>query len=224
MFAAGPHLEEDCWSHVKLQGRLLPGQACVTRAGKLPCKKVIHAVGPRWSGGNANEENILAMAVDSSLTAADEASLKSIAMPSISTGIFGFPLHKATDIIVEAVKSYFVDTSSTTVREVFFIDSDPRAVASLENKLKSIQVDGPQERPENRRGRRVVEGQQRPRSPQNWEPTPNTSQRGIFRIIYCFCSPSIFCFILLGYLNHLIHTANVSHILALWRHVVKLSN
>src|SRR6218665_1907909 len=109
--------------------------ACVTRAGKLPCKKVIHAVGPRWSGGHKDEENTLAMAVDSSLNAADEEGLKSIAMPSTSTGTFGFPLDRATDIIAAAFKSYLVENSSTTVREVFFIDNDPRTVASLEAKL-----------------------------------------------------------------------------------------
>lgn len=129
----------------------MPGQACVTRAGKLPCKKVIHAVGPRWSGGHKHEETTLAMTVDSSLDAADEEGLKSIAMPSISPGIFLFPIDRATDIIVDAVKSYLVENSSTTVREVFFIDNDPRAVASLERKLKSIEAEGSLKLPEAKR-------------------------------------------------------------------------
>ena len=186
--AAGPDLEEDCLSRIKLEGRLLPGQACMTRAGKLPCKKVIHAVGPRWNGGKKDEESTLAVAVESSLSAADKEGLKSIAMPSISTGIFNFPLDLATDIIVDAVKNYLVENSSTTVREVFFIDNDLRAVASLDKKLRTIQVDGP--RDEAKKGRRMVAGPQDNRpsqdyslpqdysSSQNQRPPPNTNQRG----------------------------------------------
>ena len=164
----------------------MPGEACVTRAGKLPCKKVIHTVGPRWTGGYNDEENILAVAVESSLSAADEEGLKSIAMPSISTGIFGFPLDRATDIIVDAAKNYLVDNSSTTVREVYFIDNDPRAVASLENKLTTIKVDGPQESPEGKKSGRVVGPTLGSYTPQqNREPPPNISQRGIYPV---FCN------------------------------------
>lgn len=125
-------------SHVKLKGNLLPGQACITRAGRLPCKRVIHIVGPRWKGGNAYEDKILQAAVLSALKIGEEEGLRSIAMPLVSTGIFGYPLFKAVDIIVDVVMQYFSDNQSTTLREVFFIDNDRAAVESIERKLRSI--------------------------------------------------------------------------------------
>ena len=75
------------------------GSAVITRAGKLSCNAVIHTVGPRI--GEGDEDNKLLRAVQSSLTLAAEKGFKSISIPAISSGIFGFPKDKCAKILVE---------------------------------------------------------------------------------------------------------------------------
>lgn len=156
IFAAGPELEDDCMARTKFKGPLLPGEAYVTRAGKLPCKKVIHAVGLGCNGGFSNVERILAMAVDSSLNAADKEGLMSIAFPLINTGIVGLSLDRRTDIIVETVKSYFENNSTTAVSRVLIVANDPLDIANLESKLRTIHVESLSELQRNKGGRIVI--------------------------------------------------------------------
>jgi O-acetyl-ADP-ribose deacetylase len=92
--AAGPGLLEEC----RTLGGALPGEAKLTAGYGLPARHVIHAVGPIWRGGDANEDATLASAYRRSLELAAEGALDSIAFPSISTGIYGFPLERATRI------------------------------------------------------------------------------------------------------------------------------
>lgn len=80
------------------------GSAGVTRAGDLRCAYVIHAVGPRWSGGSAHEPELLAGAYRSSLELAQRIGCRSVAFPSISTGIFGYPLRPAAKIAIGSVR------------------------------------------------------------------------------------------------------------------------
>lgn len=181
MFLAGRKLDEDCMARIKIRGRLLPGQVCITRAGKLACKKVIHAVGPRWNRLNAGEENVLAMLVDSSLRAAEDEGLESIALPSVSTGIFGFPVDRAADVIMDAVRRYFYTNTSTTVRDVFLIDNDLGAVSSLERKLRTLQIEILSQSPEARgAGDNVIGRSQEHRPQYNQVPPPYNSQGGIY--------------------------------------------
>jgi O-acetyl-ADP-ribose deacetylase (regulator of RNase III) len=80
------------------------GEAVVTRAGRLPCRHVIHAVGPRW--GSGDEETLLRSAVRASLERAVEVEARSIAVPAISTGIFGYPKEAGTRTIVDETRSW----------------------------------------------------------------------------------------------------------------------
>ncbi len=97
------------------------GKAAITTAGKLPAKYVIHAVGPRW--GEGDEDNKLRSAVRSALELATEKGLKSIALPAISSGIFGFPKPRATKIIFETVVE-FLKNQETSLEEVRFTNID----------------------------------------------------------------------------------------------------
>ena len=92
--AAGPRLLEA----TRTLGGTPPGTAKRTAGYDLPARHVIHAVGPIWRGGTAAEDTTLEGAYRASLEIAAEAALESIAFPSISTGIFGFPLDRATRI------------------------------------------------------------------------------------------------------------------------------
>ena len=80
------------------------GSAVITTGGNLPAKHVIHTVGPIWRGGNAGEPNLLASCYRESLSLALENGIKTIAFPSISTGIYGYPIDRAADTALNAVK------------------------------------------------------------------------------------------------------------------------
>jgi O-acetyl-ADP-ribose deacetylase (regulator of RNase III) len=100
--AAGPELDIEC----RWLGGIRTGQAVATAAGKLNAKAVIHAVGPVWQGGAMGEDKLLASAYRSSLTIAEERGLSSVAFPSISTGIFGYPTDRAATVAVGTVAAY----------------------------------------------------------------------------------------------------------------------
>ncbi|NXC88526.1 PAR14 polymerase, partial [Cercotrichas coryphoeus] len=103
--AAGPALQQECDELVRKRGNLQPGHAVITGAGNLPCKNVIHAVGPRWNEKESQKCMwVLKMTVKKCLLLADEYNHCSIALPAISGGIFGFPPQICADSIVSSVK------------------------------------------------------------------------------------------------------------------------
>ena len=100
--AAGPELLVECRS---LNG-CPTGEAKITKGYKLPAKHVIHTVGPIWRGGDNNEEKLLANCYKNSLRLASENNIKSIAFPSISTGVYGYPIELASRIALAEIKSF----------------------------------------------------------------------------------------------------------------------
>ncbi|HTX92680.1 MAG TPA: macro domain-containing protein [Anaerolineales bacterium] len=110
--------ESDEW--VEAHGPVSHAAPAWTSGGSLPCRYVIHAVGPVW--GDGNEDAKLAAAVSGSLDVADGLKLASIALPAISTGIYGFPRERAGRVILAAVVDYFAKRASglRLVRVVLF--------------------------------------------------------------------------------------------------------
>lgn len=117
--AAGPELLEE----TRNIGGCPTGEARVSKGYRLPAKWVIHTVGPVWKGGKKNEENLLARCYRNSLEAAQELGVKTIAFPSISTGAYGFPLERATEIAMEEAKR-FLETSKPLTKVVFVCFGD----------------------------------------------------------------------------------------------------
>ena len=107
------------------------GEARITPGFRLPARFVIHAVGPVWQGGRSGEAELLASAYRNSLRLAGEHRLASIAFPAISTGIFGYPLDKATHVAVAAVRAEAA--APGTLREVTFACFNDEALAAYES-------------------------------------------------------------------------------------------
>lgn len=100
--AAGPELAEAC----KRIGGCPTGEARATDAFKLKAKRVFHAAGPVWEGGGRDEIGLLASCYRTCLKMAVQEGLTSIAFPAISTGVYGFPLAKATEIAVATTRAF----------------------------------------------------------------------------------------------------------------------
>jgi O-acetyl-ADP-ribose deacetylase (regulator of RNase III) len=99
--AAGPELLAEC----RTLGGARTGEAKITRGYRLPSRHVIHAVGPVWHGGERGEDERLASCYRESLRLAAEHGLASIAFPAISTGVYGFPIERATRIAMREVRA-----------------------------------------------------------------------------------------------------------------------
>jgi O-acetyl-ADP-ribose deacetylase (regulator of RNase III) len=108
--AAGPELAAAC----ERLGPCPTGQARLTPGFRLPARFVIHAVGPVWRGGGAGEDDLLASAYRASLALAREHGVESIAFPAISTGVYGYPLRRATAIAVATVRAELAISGSVT--------------------------------------------------------------------------------------------------------------
>jgi O-acetyl-ADP-ribose deacetylase (regulator of RNase III) len=112
----GPAIQQESDEWIREHGRVSHTHPAWTSGGLLPAKYVIHAVGPIW--GEGDEDAKLREAVSGSLRLADELELESIAMPAISTGIFGFPKKRAASIILSAVEEYLQGNPNTSLKVV----------------------------------------------------------------------------------------------------------
>ncbi len=121
--AGGPQILEACRQIRNRQGGCPTGEAVITTAGRLPAKYVIHTVGPVWQGGNKGESELLASAYLNSLRLAMENKCQSIAFPNISTGVYGFPLAKAAQVVHQTV-SGFLNNNPAALRTVIFVCFD----------------------------------------------------------------------------------------------------
>ena len=113
--AAGPEMVQEC----RLLHGCKTGQAKITKGYRLPARHVIHTVGPVWNGGQLNEDELLANCYRNSLALAEKHGLTSIAFPAISTGIYHFPIERATRIALEETRRFL--SGNTTVEKVIFV-------------------------------------------------------------------------------------------------------
>ncbi len=113
--AAGPELLKEC----RILGGCKTGEAKITAAYKLPCKYVIHTVGPVWYGGKNNEAEALKNCYINPLKLAEKYSCTSIAFPCISTGVYRFPKQKAAEIALNTVKEFLPNLQN--IKEIIFV-------------------------------------------------------------------------------------------------------
>jgi len=142
----GPEIQTESDAWVQKNGPVSHAEPAWTSGGRLPCRYVIHAVGPVWDDAleaNAGRDEAspralsradakLGAAVTGSLRVADELGLLSISLPAISTGIFGFPKERAAGIIIKAIQNYFEAKSNSSIKTVRLVLSDISTVAAFQ--------------------------------------------------------------------------------------------
>ncbi|KAK2838175.1 hypothetical protein Q5P01_015387 [Channa striata] len=131
--AAGPQLQKVSDDYVSKNGRLRPGDAITTDAFDLPCKFVVHAVGPRFSDFDKRTSvSRLKLAVKESLKQAEMNNCSTIALPAISSGVFGFPVDLCAATIAEAVREYCDSPHSLrTLTEIHLVDNNDNTISVL---------------------------------------------------------------------------------------------
>ncbi|UOK41258.1 MULTISPECIES: O-acetyl-ADP-ribose deacetylase [Flavobacterium] len=134
--AGGNTILEECKKIVAKQGGCETGQAVITTAGNLPAQYVIHTVGPIWYGGNNNERERLADCYINSLKLAVENNCKSVAFPSISTGVYRFPKEEAAKIAVKTVSEFL--SNHIEIEKVLFVCFDDENEVLISKELHKM--------------------------------------------------------------------------------------
>ena len=142
--AGGKEIQDDCNNYVKSNGLVLEGHVMVSTPGRLACKKIVHAVGPIWGsktnrmvqdGEETKQERSLKFAVTNSLREAME--YKSIAIPGISSGIFGFPRDLCAKVILDAVIDFCDENPMCRLLDIRLINIDTPTVKAFEEEMKT---------------------------------------------------------------------------------------
>lgn len=131
----GPIIQKESDEWVKKHGPVKTGSCAITSGGNLKAKFVIHAVGPVYDGTPRSAE-LLASAVRCSLKMADEYNIKSIALPAISTGIFGYPMEEASEVILKTILDYL--NGDTKLERVIVCLYGDQAFEIFRNKLTEL--------------------------------------------------------------------------------------
>ncbi len=124
--AGGPEIMKECDAIRARQGGCPTGQAVITTAGRLQARYVVHTVGPIWQGGDRGEPDLLRSAYHSSLELAASRGARTIAFPSISTGVYGYPIEKAAPIALGTAREYALAHPSAfdEIRFILFTAAD----------------------------------------------------------------------------------------------------
>jgi len=133
----GPEIQAESDAWVRQNGPAKHDKAALTGAGRLPCKFIIHAVGPMW--GSGDEDAKLRAAYTAALQVADAQNFTSVAFPSISTGIFGFPVQRAAPLAVQTVIDFCTTHPTCALREIRFTMIDAPTVEVFKREFERRQ-------------------------------------------------------------------------------------
>jgi O-acetyl-ADP-ribose deacetylase (regulator of RNase III) len=140
--SGGPEILDACKEIVAHQGSLATGAAVITAAGRLKARFVIHTVGPVWQGGASGEAELLARCYRSCLALARQRELSTVALPSISTGAYGYPLRQASRIAIDTVTHELAEhpAALSLVRFVLFDETTLGAYMDALTRLRTVEI------------------------------------------------------------------------------------
>jgi O-acetyl-ADP-ribose deacetylase (regulator of RNase III) len=133
----GPSLRLELDEILARDGKCPAGSAVATTAGNLPAKYVFHAVGPVYKDGNSGEPDLLASAYRACLNLGEERKVDYLSLPSISTGVYGYPVREASRIAVQTVVDH-LNNSTGSLRKVVFVLFDAKTLSEYRDSLDSI--------------------------------------------------------------------------------------
>ena len=130
----GPSIQEESDKHTRRDGKLSDGDAIMMKeVGELPCKRLIHAVGPRWNGGSSKEEAFLKRACLEALKLSR--SFKTVSFPAISSGVFGFPINKCATCMIKAFVEYSKNDALSSLHEITIVVRDQYAIDAFTTEM-----------------------------------------------------------------------------------------
>jgi len=130
----GPIIQEESNRHIRREGKLSDGDAIMTtKVGKLPCNRLVHAVGPKWNGGLYNEEAFLKRACLESLKLAGN--FKTVSFPAISSGVYGFPISKCAACMIKAFVEYSARNALSALHEIIIVLRDRSPVGAFSHEM-----------------------------------------------------------------------------------------
>ena len=131
----GPIIQEESNRYTRREGKLSDGDAIMTKeVGELPCKRLIHAVGPRWNSGSSKEEAFLRRACLEALKLAR--SFKTVSFPAISSGVFGFPINKCATCMIRVFMEYSTSDALSSLHEITIVVRDQSAISAFISEMR----------------------------------------------------------------------------------------
>uniref|UniRef100_A0A8C5PZI6 Poly(ADP-ribose) polymerase family member 9 n=1 Tax=Leptobrachium leishanense TaxID=445787 RepID=A0A8C5PZI6_9ANUR len=175
--AGGYRVDQESRAHVSTYGPVSTGCVVATSGGNLPCKSIIHAVGPEWRSWNKTKcETQLEDTIKAVLQHVNkDPSIRSVSIPAVSSGIFSFPLDKCADIIVKITQSFCLNVKCDHLREIRLVNNDDKTVSAMRRACEKVL--GPSDRPGGASARTsTYQGLpatgQGPSSSHQWAPSP----------------------------------------------------
>jgi O-acetyl-ADP-ribose deacetylase (regulator of RNase III) len=132
----GREIQDESHAWVQQYGPAGHDKPALTGSGQLPCKYILHTVGPVWAGGERDEDARLRTAYTAALAVAHAHHFTSLAFPSLSTGIFGFPVERAAPIAVQAVRDFCAAHPGSALRDLRFTLIDAPTVAVFQREFE----------------------------------------------------------------------------------------
>lgn len=137
--AGGPIIERDSKDYIEKYGKIKTGEYAITRPGNLPCKCLLHVVGPIWFKETASKcDDELAECIKNVLKYVNQhKDIKSVAIPAVSSGIFGFPLQQCADIIVKTIRSFCYTVTPSHAKEIRLVNNNDPAIQAMKSACES---------------------------------------------------------------------------------------